>query len=414
MSIRWRAMLPGLLALGVVLALTAQRAAPGWEVQLNAEEPSKRSGLRPVTIGVPLLVGQAKETAELRLAVRDAAGKLTALPAQFRVLARWWRADNSLRWVLLDFAASFNPGEKKVFYLTDAKLDVSLPKPALAVQDGADAVVIATGAATFTVSKKKFNLLQSAVVDGEELLDSSADTATVIEDTFGQKYYAADGTKDVAVIENGPMRVCIRARGQHVARDGKGYSRGMYGYDVFLNFYAGSSDVNVDAVLCNNFQKSIGSPVFKDASLLLKLKGGAAGYGLWGDNAPNEGKLAAGESVCLYQDSNGTDSWESCPGFGNMSKSGWSGLNTKITSFKGYKILKRAEGKEQELAAGNQARGLLHAANDRGGVIVQALNFWPQFPKAAEVAGDGTVRIGLFPREFKVVHYMEDASAKGH
>ena len=97
--------------------------------------------------------------------------------------------------------------------------------------------------------------------------------------------------------------------GQHLGRDGKGYSRGMYGYDVFLNFHAGSSDVDVDALMCNNFQKSIGSPVFKDASLLLKLKGGAAGYGLWGD-APNEGKLAAGESVCLYQDSNGADSWD--------------------------------------------------------------------------------------------------------
>jgi hypothetical protein len=187
----------------------------------------------------------------------------------------------------------------------------------------------------------------------------------------------------------------------------------MYGYDVFMNFYAGSSDVNVDLVLTNNFQKSIGSPVFKDASLLLKLKGGAAGYTLVGDKA-EDGKLAAGESVCLYQDSNGTDTWESCPGVGNMSKSGWSGLGTKTTSFKGYKLLKRAEGKESELAAGSQARGLLQASNDHGGVIVHTRNFWQQFPKAAEVGADGRVRIGLFPREFKVVHYLEDASAKGH
>ena len=31
-------------------------------------------------------------------------GKLAAVPAQFRVLARWWRADNSIRWVLVDLA----------------------------------------------------------------------------------------------------------------------------------------------------------------------------------------------------------------------------------------------------------------------------------------------------------------------
>jgi hypothetical protein len=305
------------------------------------------------------------------------------------------------------------PGEKKVVYLTDAKLDAPAPKPGMTVEDRADEIVISTGAAVFAVSKKAFGFLKSAVVGGEELLDGSADLGLVIEDTYGEKYYGADGVKSVAVQESDPVRVCIRAQGRNLARGGKGYSRGMYGYDVFMNFYAGSSDVFADVVVTNNPAKSIGSPTFEDASLLLKLKGGAGGCALWGEK-PTEGRLAVGDSVSLYQDSNGADTWEHCTGFGDMDTKGWSELSTKIASFRGYKVWRRAGGKEEELAAGSQARGLMHASNDRGGVIVHTRNFWQQFPKAVEVSADGTVRVGLFPRECRVPHYLEDASAKGH
>jgi hypothetical protein len=395
------------------LALLLALPSSAWEIPLALENPGK-AGFSPyVSSGVPLLAGQAKEISDLRLAVKGADGELAAVPAQFRALARWWRGDGSIRWVLVDFATTDVPGDKKVVVLTDAKLIPPSPKAPVTVADKADEIVVSTGPATFTVGKKKFALLQSAVVDGQEMLDGSPDLGLVIDDTYGEKYYASEGTKSVEVLENGPVRVCVRVRGQHLARGGRGYSRGMYGYDVFMNFCAGSSSVSLDVIVCNNFQKSIGSPTFEDASLLLKLKGGAANYSLWGDK-PAEGRLAAGESVCLYQDSNGADTWEACPGFGNMDTKGWSPLATKITNFRGYKVVRRAGGKEEELAAGNQARGLLHARNERGGVVVQTRNFWQQFPKAAEVGADGTIRIGLFPRECIVPHYLEDASAKGH
>jgi len=294
MSLRRTAM-----SLGLALAwVFAGATAMAWEIPL-ALENSARIGAPPfITGGVPLLAGQAKETGDLHLAVKDGAGKLTAIPAQFRILARWWRGDNSIRWVLVDFPTASVPGEKKVVYLTDAKLDAPAPKPGTTVEDRADEIVISTGAAVFAVSKKAFGFLKSAVVGGEELLDGSADLGLVIEDTYGEKYYGADGVKSVTVQESGPVRVCIRAQGRNLARGGKGYGRGMYGYDVSMNFYAGSSDVFADVVVTNNPAKSIGSPTFKDASLLLKLKGGARVCTLWGEK-PTEAKLAAGDSVSL-------------------------------------------------------------------------------------------------------------------
>ena len=359
--------------------------------------------------------------ADLRLVVKDAAGKVTAIPAQFRVLARWVRGDNSIRWVLVDFASANVPGEKKVVYLTDAKLDAGQPgqpgqpttRAEAAAEEGADAIVVSTGLAKFTVNKKKFNLLQSAVVEGQELLDSSADVGTVIEDILGEKYYSSEGTKSVEVLENGPVRVCVRARGQHMARGGKGYSRGMYGYDIFMNFYAGSTEVGLDVIVTNNFAKSIGEPLMKDASLLIKLAGGATGCRVHGA-APLDAPLAAGTSVSLYQDSNGGETWQTCQGYTGDAAPGGTCFRAKVTSFRGYRIYKHADGKDEQIGGGDQARGLMRISNDRGGVVMLMRNFWQQFPKAVEAAGDGTLRLGMFPRETVVPHYLDDTAAKGH
>jgi len=209
--------------------------------------------------------------------------------------------------------------------------------------------------------------------------------------------------------------VCVRARGTHRARNGKGYSHGMYTYDVFMNFYAGSTEVYVDLVLANNPPQSIGSPTFEDASLLLKLAGQGIRYSISGEKV-SAGTLQKDESVCLYQDSNGADTWERCQGYdGDLQDDGWNypqkGL---VTSFRGFRLLKRKNGEEHVVGQGDHARGLVHASTDRGGVIVHTKYFWQQFPKAVEVSGNGMLRLGLFPREQKVPHFLEDTSAKGH
>ena len=117
-----------LSCVGAVLLWAAPALA--WEIPLTVEEQWGQGGIRHVTGGVPLLVGQAKEAADLRLAVKDAEGRLVAVPAQFRVLARWWRADNSIRWVLVDFTTGINDFQKKTFYLTTGTEPAPAPKPA--------------------------------------------------------------------------------------------------------------------------------------------------------------------------------------------------------------------------------------------------------------------------------------------
>ena len=397
-----------LLAVVGVLGLMGG-ISQAWEIELSVKEHGVAAGLRYVTGGVPLLEGQAKEVTDLHLASKD--GRPVA--AQFRELARWWRGDGSIRWVLVDFQTELADGETKTFVLTDKKLSGAKPPAELTVEDAGGAITVNTGAAKFVMRKDKFAFLDQVFVDGEQVLEGSPELGTVLEDTFGEKYRSSAGTKSVEVIEKGPMRVCVRARGQHLAAGGKGFKPGLYGYDYIMHFYAGSPEVWLDVVLTNNPAKSTGTPVFEDASLLLKLKGGATACRIYGEGA-HDAKLADGGSFCLYQDSNGADTWERCPGVANMQTSGWKPIKAQCSSFRGYKVWQRKGGNEQEVAKGNHAAGTVHISGPAGGVVAHTRNFWRQFPKGVECSADGTLRLALFPREYKTPHFLEDASAKGH
>jgi hypothetical protein len=401
-------------------------SALAWEIPLELKEHRGKGGKRYVSGGVPLLAGQAKETSELFLARKGSSG-LTPVPAQFRVLARWWRADNSIRWVLVDFQTRIDAGERQEFVLTNKKLAVPAPKHKLTVSEAGGRIVIATGPAKFAIPKQKFCFLASAMVDAdgdgkfsadEEMLATTPECGTVMTDTFGVKYYSSESTRSVEVIEKGPMRVRVRARGLHKARGGKGYSKGMYRYDYFMDFYAGSTTVFSDVIIGNNFPKSVGAPCFDDASLILKLKNPATEYSLAGHRGTTHtGKLEAGKSVCLHQDSNGAKTWQRCPGVAYMRVDGWHGIKEQVSSFKGYKVFERTGGEtegQREIAAGDQATGTAHVRSGKGGLVMHVLNFWQQFPKGAEVFADGRVRLALFPGEYRVPHFIADAGAKGH
>lgn len=440
------------VAMALALSLTfavAATAVARTEIPLEVKSMWGKHGPRHVTGGVPLLPGQARDVSQLHLGTKDSDGRFTPIMAQFRVLARWWRKDNSIRWVLVDFATNVEAAGSRVFYLVISDEAPAAPaEGGLRVNQNDDKIEVTTGPARFVLDRKKFNFLDKVFVDAsgdgrfdddENLVAGSPDLGTVVEDTYGEKYYASEGTKSVEVLESGPVRACIRARGLHKAREGRGYSRGMYSYDCFLNFYAGSTDVYVDLVIGNHPPKSVGSPTFEDASLLLKLADGEPVFWIQGESSSKaakgderdqretkywyslqgeqitEGRLPPGESVCLYQDSNGAETWEACQGYDDNSDSqGWTFPPGKTSSFRGYRVLKRGSEAEQILASGDHARGLVRLHAKRGGVIVHTKHFWQQFPKAVEVFGDGTVRVGLFPKEYRVVHFLEDTSAKGH
>ncbi|MCX7590658.1 MAG: hypothetical protein N2255_03415 [Kiritimatiellae bacterium] len=383
-----------------------------------------------VSSGVPLPPGRAFDPKVLR--ILDGEGN--EIPAQFRTLARWalstapdeWRRDGSLRWVLVDFRANLRAFETHRFTLTDGRTqDYSSP---LKVEETEQTITVTTGPACFVINRKRFNLLDVVKIDlngdgifgtDEECVAPGSSPGTVVEDVYGQVYSGAEGVRTVEVEESGPVRVCVVAKGVHRAAAGKGYSRGMYQYDTRLHFFADSSLVRVDHVINNCFADPIGTPTFEDHSLVLKLnikgevsnnpemkdKGAFVMCRIYGVAPLDEG-MQNGQSICLYQDSNGAETWQVNPGFFGPEAE-------KLSTFRGYRILRRIGGQEEILAQGDHARGVVEFHGERFGLVIVPRHFWQKFPKAIEVGYDGTARIGVLPREYSHPHWLQDAAGSG-
>ncbi|HOX07765.1 MAG TPA: hypothetical protein PK280_15300 [Planctomycetota bacterium] len=411
----------GLAAVLVAACMGTGSSAGELKIPLTVSETAGQGrGPECVTIGVPFLPGQVKDAKTLRLL--DADGK--EVVAQFRELSRWWYKDNSLRWALVDFHTGVGDFDRKSFTVADGReKDYDSP---LKVAQTDEAITVTTGPAQFTISRRKFNLFDRVRIDlnadgqfsdDEEAVSPNPASGSVVEDTFGQKYLSSEGTVEVKVEEAGPVRVCIVARGMHRAPEGKGYSRGMYGYDLRMHFYANKSLVRLDACINNASAQPIGSPTFEDFSLVTRLNlkpevkpddpeaPKLVMFRMYGV-APVDDELREGESAVIYQDSNGSETWKVNPGV--------EGKDTgDLSSFRGYRMTLKGKAGEKVLGSGDQARGLVAVGGEKFGAVIVPRYFWQQFPKAIEVAHDGTVRIGILPREYKAVHWLPDAGGAG-
>ena len=422
-----------------LLVVSASALAGELRIPLTVAEPNGLDRTwENVSTGVPLRPGRVSAVRQLRLLDEQGA----PVAAQFRPLARWWRpavragsdaypdakGDNSLRWVLVDFMVRLSPSQTKQFVLSDAGGAKPAASPLTVSQDD-EHIVVTTGAAQFTINRKRFNVFDRVRLDlngdgkyepDEQCVSPDADAGSVVEDTYGLKYFSGEGTSDVTVEESGPVRVCVLARGTHRARGGKGCSRGMYGFEVRMHFFAGKSTVRIDPLITNTGPEPNGSPTFEDYSLITRLNlepevssnpdyqpAGAKRicFRMYGSGYLDE-ELAGGQSAVLYQDSNGAESWRV-----NCGLSAADG--DRLARFRGYRILRRGKDGEQVLASGDRARGLTLVGGKRWGVVIVPRYFWQLFPKAIEVGYDGRVRIGILPREYSAVHWIEDASAAG-
>ena len=389
--------------IGAALAISGGAWAADFELPLTFRPTVAPGRSAVVSNGVPLLVGQAKDVDELHVIGPD--GK--EVPAQFRVLARWWRLDNSIRWVLVSFVRGAEEPKEPIYKLVGAAASKSRPATKMKLTEDDEAIRIDTGAATFEVSTKRFNLLSRVTVGGQTVVQADAKSGSVVEDTEGRKYYSALGTDSVRVLDKGPAMVRLVARGRHVSDQEGAFKPYLYGYEIFMTFHAGQPYVNVDAILTNNPAKPIGEPHFKDWSLLVPVGRSA------GDWQAGAVKGKAGESTVIYQDSVGTDNWQRNLGIKFFAFDWGEHPSKDLATFRGYKQWRIAGDSRQEVAAGDFSDGVLDGVRGDAGCVVVPRYFWQQFPSAVGFGGDGVLRLSPFPREYKEVHWLEDATAKG-
>ena len=409
--------------IGAVLVVASASWAWDFELPLDLRPNQGQGGTLVVSNGVPLQVGQATDTKLLHVMGPD--GKQVA--AQFRVLARWWQKDNSIRWVLVSFVREASDGKNPIYKLVGGKAPALQPRQPVKVTETKNAIRINTGAAEFEIRTDRFNLLNKVSVNGQPIVQPDGNMGSVVTDPEGRKYYSSKGTDSVRILEQGPVMVKVMAQGRHVSDEPGAFAPGLYGYEVTMTFWAGKAFCDVEAILTNNSAKPIGEPHFEDWSLLTRLGkgGGDWSMNLLAQAKPREGAVGpddtvqggANESALLYQDSVGTEHWKTNLG---LQPSGYTLAGTgrptppmgQLATFRGYKLLLVKGDERTEKAAGDFARGVANCRTGRTGCTVSPRYFWQQFPSAVEFGGDGVVRMSPFPGEYKEVHWLEDASAK--
>ncbi|MGQ0723197.1 MAG: hypothetical protein ACT4PE_16735 [Candidatus Eiseniibacteriota bacterium] len=348
----------------------------------------------PITTGVPLPRGLAREASELRL--RTAAG--TGIPAQREVLDRW--PDGTIRWLLLDFQVDAEPDRELALELVVEEEPERPVASSLRIEADATGFRVDTGAARFAVSRDGFAPLGSVQVEGAELLDPLRSGWDCM-DAAGRSW-----TPRVRIAEaerSGPLRATLRVEGDLAA----GVGRPLLEFVARLDFFAGLALVRVTLTVRNPRRAAhpgghwelgdAGSVLFRDLSL--RFAPAKADRVSWSTDPAAPLEEARG-NFDLYQDSSGGENWRS-----PVHRTRDGGIPTR---FRGFVLRTGDAEREGERAA---PRVVLH--DGRSGVSVSMRQFWQNFPKGIRAA-DGVLRVELFPAEFAALHELQGGEQKTH
>ena len=401
----------------LVLSLTAARL-PALELPLTAREFEglARRG-EPVSAGVILPRGAVRDLGALRLSGPDG----QPVPAQFETTGSW--PDGSVRWLLVDFQADCRPEAAAVYTLRDNG-PVAPAGGRLELSETDQGVTINTGVLRCTIGKQGFDLFQDVFLDhdrdgtlaeSERVSVADGAPALALTDDRGRLISSRHGqVRSFQVEAAGPVRATIAVKGTLADRDGEAF----LDYTARLHFHAGSGFTRVQLTLENHaatvplvdeagdrhwVMGRPGSRFFEDFSLATRLAF-AGPIQLSVGDGPREllDRVVLTAPAGIYQESSGGEHWFHR---GHMNHR----LEIPLR-FRGAKTFLG----DREPAAVDRPAAWLHAADRRFGLAVAVRRFWQNFPKALSADPDGTVRVGLWPREFPDLHELQGGEIKTH
>ncbi len=329
------------------------------KIAIQIDNPAGLDRDWPVTCGVPFPRGMIASTDGLR--VEDARGR--AVPCQFEITATWL-ADQSIRWLLLNFNAS-PAGE--YFLAPGVPPAADKARPGITVQAAGGRLVIDTGAARFAVLDGEALVAETEVLGAVpvKIMHNSGRGAYVV-DQQGRRARLGGPLSEMqsSFKVRGPQWTVLRREGWYVADDGQRIARGI----VWLHFFGGSPFVKLVHRLV--LTEDTNRIWFKDIGI--EFQTAFAGDQAVFDTAAAGGTpaavpLRAGEEAWMLQDD--------YPHF----------LSTNAH----FSLARRSGGTEREMLAGTVCGNWCGLAGAAGGLHVTLRDFARQFPKEFTVTPAG-------------------------
>ena len=308
-----------------------------------------------ITIGVPLPKGLVKSTDELCLRQNG-----RTIPCEILPVNKWWD-DGTLRWVHVIFQSDCAANDMALATLAHAS-ETTPPKEAITVTEKPDRFIVETGAITFEVRKKHFNIIDVVKIQDESIINSHNRGLYVLVE---ENEYCAAFDQDVVVKleEKGPLHAVLRATGSF--KKSKGQRK--FDFDCRLYAYARSQEVRVVVTIINRQGKD--TDYIPLSALMLELPAAIhSGDCLFGseNGGTKRGYLSDKPEAYIYQ----VSSTEHV--FGGAAEGRGPGKQTKPNMI-GW--------------------GYLRGKNKGIGIRW----FWQMHPKSIEFTSDGMARAGLYP-----------------
>lgn len=344
----------------------------------------------PVTVGIPFPKGSLSEkNGDPQLALEGVS------EYQFRTLAKW--PDQSVRWALVDFQTDIKAGasSEKVHIVRG---NGATPGRLAEERDGI--ISVNTGLMEIQIRKKGFNLFDSVVMNGTQIIAKGASEGIVIAGEEGTKYFALnDSNARVSIEENGPVRAVVKAEGSHIGQNGR-----TMAFTVRMHFYKGQSRARVFYTLRNAGSQQLEHAYIRSLDLVTKIAAqGEIAVTVSGHNKACQGTLAPGsDSLVYYQAVSDFPQEYAGDAFYDRSPIPPDYAREKQRGFvqEGYWIRQG----DRELARGRRNEypdlSFLDVSDTEGRGVTVGIRFaagW--WPKSLRANSDGTIEVGLWPAE---------------
>ncbi len=257
-----------------------------------------RSG-EVATQGLPFAYGALTSARNLR--VLDASG--AEVPVQARALNSW--PDGSVMFALVSFPASVdaNANAQYTVEFGSQVRPAEFPGRILTVNEQDGRIAVNTGPLQATLSTTRGTLVDSAVLDGTQMIGDEPWAALVTAEDGTQYSSALGEVTDTQVIEAGPLRAVIRRIGRHTAEDGST----LLEFDIIQEFYLGSPTTRLSYVFTHKEDTETQKLRQVRLNMPCPWAGDGAQATVWGDDAPASGASASCSQLELDSGTIGAD-----------------------------------------------------------------------------------------------------------
>jgi hypothetical protein len=313
-----------------------------------------------------------------------------AVPLQVAVLDRW--ADDSLRWVLLDFNVSpRSAGDSR--YRLEFGRPAPRPPAALTVGGTSSTVSVDTGTGRFELQDDRL-----------QYVCGDSDARSPLK--FVSSFQVADSRHEILPVRvtgiawetTGPLRCCALVTATLGPTDIPALE-----LDLRYHFHAGASWVRLSATL-RNPRRALhpggfwdlgdeGSQYVEDFSYVVTVPDPAGSWQLRCSSEPLTAATPFSAPFELLQESSGGDRWQSTT---HLDRAGAVPLR-----FRGYRV--RSGDEETRGLRATPLVSLRHGACEAS---IVCRRFWQRFPKVISVR-DGHLRLGLLPGECDSSHELQ-------